>query len=376
MRYILEPYRGPHSRFRCPNCGHNRKFTRYIDTETGDYLADEIGRCDREHKCGYHKKPRDLFNMNPVLRPILSRFEPHRIEQKKPISFIPDWFLRPSMKYYKKNNLFLFLESIYGAETALELVGKYNVGTSSHWEGATTFWQMDIHERLRQCKIMLYNPKTGRRVKADSPAMRWNQIRNEYHEDIGGSDKVYFAGKKLMKNIDESPNLKQCLFGEHLLRHPGRIAIVESEKTAIISSHHFSDYIWLATGGSNGARFTDPDVCEVLNGREVVLFPDVGMYGTWMDKANKIKRISSCKIAVSDFLEKNYGSNKMTMGWDLADFLLDEITQFHSETGNTFSESINTYSGNSPYEGNDGGCLNDSDWDRMVWRPLEGFEGF
>jgi hypothetical protein len=223
---------------------------------------------------------------------------------------------------------------------------------------------------------MLYNPKTGRRVKADSPAMRWNQIRNEYHEDIGGSDKVYFAGRKLMKNIDESPNLKQCLFGEHLLRHPGRIAIVESEKTAIISSHHFSDYIWLATGGSNGARFTEPDICEVLNGREAVLFPDVGMYETWMDKAKKIKRISSCKIAVSDFLEKNCGSNKMTTGWDLADFLLEGITKCHSEPENTFPGSTNPERANPLYDVNTGGSNDDSDSDRMVWRPLEGFEGF
>jgi hypothetical protein len=45
--------------------------------------------------------------------------------------------------------------------------------------------------------------------------------------------------------------LSQCLFGEHLLKDTETpVAIVESEKTAIIASCYYPEFIWLACGGS------------------------------------------------------------------------------------------------------------------------------
>ncbi len=52
-------------KFNCPACGSAKKFTRYIDKETGRYIADTVGRCDRETSCGYHLKPKDYFADNP-----------------------------------------------------------------------------------------------------------------------------------------------------------------------------------------------------------------------------------------------------------------------------------------------------------------------
>lgn len=376
MRFTLQPYRGPSSRFRCPGCGENHRFTRYIDTETGEYLGDDVGRCDREQKCGYHRKPKDHFESTPAPARYRTASPPRRAVPEKPTSFLPDSLLRPSMRNYNRNNLFLFLESVYGSDVALELFGKYNVGTSKHWPGATIFWQMDTRERLRQCKVMLYDPETGRRVKADTPAMRWDHITNQYLEDVGGSDKVNFAGRSLIRKVDDSPNLKQCLFGEHLLRDPGRVAIVESEKTAIVSSHHFPDFIWLATGGSNGARFTEPDVCRVLDGREVVLFPDVGMFDRWTEKAGTIRRISSCKVIVSDLLESRYRADTEAMGWDLADVLLpcrdgDE----RGENGPYGAQETDEDS--PPWDDPEAGeKAVDPRWEFTEWKPMEGFEGF
>jgi hypothetical protein len=374
MRFTLQPYRGPSSRFRCPGCREAHKFTRYIDTQTGEYLGDDVGRCDREQRCGYHKKPKDHFEANPF--PTRSWTETRRPEPERPTSFLPDSLLMPTMKDYRRNHFFLFLESLYGEEEALELVGRYNVGTSRHWPGSTIFWQMDIHERLRQCKVMLYDPGTGKRVKADTPAMRWDYITGRYLEDVGGSDKVYFAGRRLMKGREEEPNLKQCLFGEHLLRQPGRVAIVESEKTAIVSSRHFPGFIWLATGGSNGARFTEPDVCRVLDGREVVLFPDVGMYDRWLEKAEAIRRNVSCKIIVSDLLESKYGAVDGANGWDLADVLLSGHEQEKAVPNRTNGAEERVEESPPWYDAGAGERKAEPDRHPSMWQPMEGFEGF
>ena len=64
-RYTLEKYKGRQSRYVCPQCGRKYVFTRYIDTETNKYIADNVGKCSRLDKCGYHYTPREYFSDNP-----------------------------------------------------------------------------------------------------------------------------------------------------------------------------------------------------------------------------------------------------------------------------------------------------------------------
>src|SRR5215210_7727964 len=52
-RYILEKSSRKH---RCPDCG-KKTFVRYVDKETGDYLQEQYGRCDREIRCSYFNPP-------------------------------------------------------------------------------------------------------------------------------------------------------------------------------------------------------------------------------------------------------------------------------------------------------------------------------
>lgn len=70
--------------------------------------------------------------------------------------------------------------------------------------------------------------------------------------------------------------LTQYLFGEHLRsKHlDAKVALVESEKTAVIAAGILPKYIWLATGGKSqfNARLS------ILKGRTIIAFPDVNGY--------------------------------------------------------------------------------------------------
>lgn len=92
------------------------------------------------------------------------------------------------------------------------------------------------------------------------------------------------------------------------------VAIVESEKTAIIAQAKMPDFLWIATGSLNEFK---PSKLDVLKGRRVVAFPDLGAYDYWLKKAATI----NFPIEVSNYLEKNATETQRKEGLDIADFL-------------------------------------------------------
>jgi len=175
------------------------------------------------------------------------------------------------------------------------LITVYQIGTSDHFGGGSTiFWQIDTQNHIRTGKLIKYNPVTGKRIK--KPFVHTNWIHAlEYKEGF---------------------NLHQCLFGEHLLMEDpaAPVAIVESEKTAIIAQAKYPNYLWLATGSLNEFK---PSKLEILKSRFVVAFPDLGAYDIWKKKAADF----DFYIHVSDFLVKHATVQQMKQGLDIADFL-------------------------------------------------------
>lgn len=107
----------------------------------------------------------------------------------------------------------------------------------------------------------------------------------------------------------------------HLIKGSDKpIAIVESEKTAIICSVYYPKYIWLATGGLNNLKV---ELLRILAGKNVVLFPDLGCYNKWFHKAKEFKQF--CNIKVSNILELNATEDEKNKGLDLADFLIKNV---------------------------------------------------
>ena len=111
-------------------------------------------------------------------------------------TFIPFDLFKRSLTDYDENNFVKFLSVKFGNDVAGQLVSKYFIGTANHWSGANVFWQVDNEGNIRTGKIMLYNPVTGKRMKGEYSKVTW-----AHH---------------VLKLPDFA--LKQCLFGEHLLK--------------------------------------------------------------------------------------------------------------------------------------------------------------
>lgn len=64
-RFHLQKY-SYGSKTACPNCGGNRCFVRYVDEEGVVVFPDRVGKCDHEHKCGYHYTSREYLGTIPI----------------------------------------------------------------------------------------------------------------------------------------------------------------------------------------------------------------------------------------------------------------------------------------------------------------------
>jgi len=297
-QFKLEKYRGLKTRHTCPACGMKKSFVRYVNDDDGNYIADHVGRCNREVNCGYHYKPGQYFKDNDIH---ISQPEiPQKRKTSLPIktSYIPEELFKKSLSNYNKNHFIHFLNSKFGNEQVKQALDKYHVGTSKHWTGATVFWQIDIDGKIRTGKVMLYDPITGKRVKKPHNHISW--------------------AHSLLKL--EHFNLRQCLFGEHLLVASNNpVCIVESEKTALVACLYLPEYIWLSTGGLQNLK---PELFTKLKSRQVILYPDLGAYDLWNKKARMLKN-ENFNVVTSNLLEDNALEEEKEKGYDIADYLID-----------------------------------------------------
>ena len=326
MNYLqpyLEKYKGKDSRHDCPSCKAKLSFTQYIDGNTHKPINDIVGKCNRESKCGYHYTPKQYFMDNPqkLPSPFLgerSEVRSHATSQKLPSPFqgeglgvrlgglvgsIPFSYVQKSASY--RSNFIRFLCEILSDEQIHSIGENYALGATKNKE--VIFWQIDIHGKVRTGKIMQYNPETGRRLKHESGAIDW--VHNKL---------------KKSGTLSEDFNLQQCFFGEHLLKiySNKQVAIVESEKSAIIASCIFPDLVWLAAGNLNGLSI---EKCQVLTGQDIILYPDLGAFEKWSLKAIEIKKQHNCKVTISTLLEDEATDTDHVNGLDIADYIIAEL---------------------------------------------------
>lgn len=305
----LQPYKGKTTRHTCPECGKKESFTLYLNGNTNEPIHRTVGKCNRESKCGYHYTPKQFFQDNPSSF-VETRHAPSDIsfplvskQPTKPIGTIPFSYVERSASY--QSNFVRFLCEFLTTEQINSIGEKYALGATKNKE--IIYWQIDIKGKVRTGKIMQYDPLTGKRIKHESGAIDW--VHNKL---------------KKTGTLPEDYNLQQCFFGEHLLGlHPEAVVcIVESEKSALISAAIFPEQVWLATGGIGNLTI---EKCQVLKGRNVILYPDLNAFVKWSEKAKEIQKQCNCTVSVSNILEINATPLAKAQGLDIADFIINQL---------------------------------------------------
>ena len=260
-----------------------------------------------------------------------------------------------------------FCEAVVAAgyltwEQMVSAACRYRLGASKL--GGVIFWQIDQDERVRDGKVMYYGPDCHR-------------LKDKEHHPTWVST--------LLRLRDPFPNAphetSHCFFGTHLLTeshfkghtdlrsalplatkgtqdchtdlfphscqaqpvpkalsvksvqsvcHKKSVCVVEAEKTAVILSELYPQYVWLAAGGLGEVQ---ADKFRPLRGHKVVLFPDTDPDGTafkrWSDAATTVMQQpfweDSPPIRVSPLLELHASSEQKSRKIDLIDFVFDDI---------------------------------------------------
>lgn len=189
----------------------------------------------------------------------------------------------------------------------------YRLGATR--DGGVIFWYMDERQRLTEGKIMWYGTDCH---------------RDHQRHPVTVSSRLKRQGR-LPADWQATP----CFFGQHLLRQTAvgkspTIAIVESEKTAVICSQLLPTLqdcpvLWMACGGLSRLR---PDLFLPLRGLKVAAFPDTDPKGDahrlWTNACREAARLMHHPVYVSTLLEQHASEEQKRRKIDIADFLLEQ----------------------------------------------------
>lgn len=321
----------------CPECTQKR-FVRYIDTETGDYLPEQYGRCDRESKCGYFLNPykdgyaKAIWEQEQSNKTDWKPQPPKRINKpvnKPKRTFIPVKVFNRTRAGYEQNtfiqNLLTRVAFPFEVQDIEKVISLYHLGTvqNGYRKGANTFPFIDVQGNVRAVQVKQFDEQN-------------HTIGTDFLHSI--IEKHHTRNNKPLPDWLEAYNTNEtkvsCLFGEHLLsKYPyNPIALVEAPKTAIYSTLYFdfpeqpTNLLWLAVYNLSSLNLNK---CKALKDRNVYLFPDLSKDGKafelWSNKATEIqKRLQGTYFHISDLLEQLAPQQDKEQGKDIADYLIKQ----------------------------------------------------
>lgn len=323
----------------CPQCGQ-KSLSPYIDRYKGTPVDDKTcGKCSHEHKCGYHQPPREWFaehrpqyterlpkeefkamcmqrrrEEEEAKRLYLQReaerkarmLDPFRMEQHPDAqAYIDRMGELCEQSQSTDNDLARWLCTQFDKDKVDEVLRFYRTGSTR--DGWIVYWQIDIRERVHAGKLMPYG-SDGHRIKSKNA--NWAHAKD-------GIEQL----------------AEQCLFGEHrLMGWEDTIALVESEKTALIMAIKFPNILWLATGGKQNFKH---EVLWPLCGHNVFVLPDADAIDEWAEKIEVLNRENPLpgeedkgygyRLIIPDVYRDMCTTEAIAKKMDIADMMLEGI---------------------------------------------------
>ena len=286
-------------RYKCPNCGARRGVVKILSSPFAYYCF----------ACGFK-------NNN-------STYTKSVVQDEKLLSYY-----HQTMKHSSENYLAVFLQSRL-TQAILKHLQLCHIGTDSQMN--TVFWYKNADLIFTHAKIIHYNSMNGKRLKNNSsPIMPFGTKLDCFMgicTSLNGNAPTYQTFSK-SKGFDTS-----TLFNEHLLYDNAEfysvihdrnyrydkntpVLIVESEKTALIASFVYPQFIWIASGGAN--RIPENKLGLLRNRNLQILFDNDkgGMQGSMMLK----DKLSNATLLPMTALAPNE-----TEGYDIGDLILDIV---------------------------------------------------
>ncbi len=325
-RYSLEKGSKKHP---CPRCG-KREFVRFVDNETGQYLPDKYGRCERIINCKYFENPyKDGYayaKIQKEKKESNSKLSLPFVRKVKPLSpsFVPDEIFKATRCCYDQNvfiqNLLNRIPYPFDSADVEKVIALYHLGTiwEGNMNGSITFPYFERIDKIHGIQIIKYDINNHR--SSINWIHRYEALLNRFNKDW-----VTYYEKNDLK--------VSCLFGAHLVKkYPKNpVAIVESAKSAVIGTLYYGlpqvnskNYIWM---GSYSRDALSVAKCKVLSGREVCFFPDLSKDGStfkvWDKKRVEFqKALPSTRFKIVEAFEKKASHGDKNDGLDIADFLI------------------------------------------------------
>ena len=301
--YSLEKYKNQSSNIECSGCGQ-KKMRPYVNNSTGERIADHVGKCERSDSCGYHFTPKQYFEQNPDFKPSdFQKFVPVPAPPRQP-TFIDRKLFQSTLGFRESNTLHRWLVNLFGKVTALYLIERFNIGSTSN--GDAILWRIDINGNILSSEIIEYVAKKSDATFTKTDCKRTNKF-----------DWVHTHKAFGLKDF----NLFHCCFGEQYINEGKPIYLVESAKTVLLCSVYLPQYTFIACG-SKGNFSTSFKYLNSLKGRDIYLMPDCGKgFIEWTEKA-ELKEMKDFfkSITIDDRL--NSFSKDLEEGADIGDWLL------------------------------------------------------
>lgn len=255
--------------------------------------------------------------VNPNCRAFLWRLNPDRAPRptppprptapttpKQPPIYVDPPFIQDLQKDTEQTALYNFLCSLFPSEDVRRVFERYKVGGAKYiffdYDSDTeptlpsAFPYINAAGQCVDIHLQPYDNRGHRAKKSEGQPLQ-NWILHVFGQSDRRGD--------------------WCLFGEHLINDDptAPIAIVESEKTAIIAAIAWRryGYIWVATGGLHKLTL---GLCAALKGRQLYLFPDVDGVEKWTQRWEELTAAGYNVTLCSDYVIANAEGEKDDIG--------------------------------------------------------------